>query len=354
MKKSHEFSYLGTVFLCSLLFLGNSYQVKAEGEAGPLEIIVPFGPGGGADQLARIAAPRLEEILNKPVEVTNIPGATGVTGIFRLLEKPADGNTLAVLTADTFSLLALTPPPWKREDIEPLAVMIRQPSGLFVAADGRFKTWKDFEEEAKARPYQLKVAVTGDGSPDDITVNYLASKGIRLSTANYDYPENRYQAVLSGKVDALYEQAGDIRAFLDERHLRPILFFADSAPPEFTDVPTSVEQGYDITIQQFRAFVIKGGTDPQKVKQLTDAVSKLAETPGYQAYLEAEYALNDSYLSRQEALAFMEKELKETERMVGSLLYMPDQFKVQSAEPAPCEWGAANPCLELDFTKEKQ
>lgn len=339
---------------CALLSLGSIYQVKAEEKAPPLEIIVPFGPGGGADQLARMAAPRFEEILNRPVTVTNIPGATGVTGINKLLERPADGNTLAVLTADTFSLLALTPPPWELADIEPLAIMIRQPSGLFVAADSRFQNWDDFEKEARARPYKLKVAVTGDGSPDDITVHYLTSRGIRLDTAIYDYPENRYQAPLVGKVQALYEQAGDIRVFLKDKRMRPILFFTDSPPPNFEDVPTAVEQDYDITIQQFRALVVKSGIDPQKIRQLTDALHKLAESPDYEAYLKAEYALPDSYLPRQEALAFMDRELKETQKMVDSLLYMPAQFRNQADEPAPCEWGAANPCLELDFTKEKQ
>lgn len=354
MKKSHVFRYFGTAFLCALLSLGGVHPLKAEEKAQSIEIIVPFGPGGGADQLARMAALQLEEILNAPVTVANIPGATGVTGISGLLEKPADGNTLAVLTADTFSLLALTPPPWAQDAVEPLAVMIRQPSGLFVAGDGRFETWEDFEEEAKDRPYKLKVAVTGDGSPDAITVQHLASKGIRLDTAIYDYPENRYEALLIGKVDALYEQAGDIRVFLEDGRMRPILFFTDSAPPNFEDVPTAVDRGYDITIQQFRALVVKSGTDPQKVRQLTDTIGKMAETPEYQAYLKKEYAFPDSYLPTREALAFMDQELKETREMVDSLLYMPAQFTNQSDEPAPCEWSAANPCLELDFTKEKE
>ena len=117
-----------------------------------VELIVPFGTGGGADQLARESAKLLAGILPAPVRVTNIPGATGNTGIAKLLAAPNDGNTMAVLTADTFSLLAYLNPGWKMSDIIPLAIMMKQPSALFLPANSRFKTWADFEKEARLRP----------------------------------------------------------------------------------------------------------------------------------------------------------------------------------------------------------
>ncbi|MDQ2694227.1 MAG: tripartite tricarboxylate transporter substrate binding protein [Pseudomonadota bacterium] len=329
-------------------------QATAKAPAQPIEIIVPFGPGGGADQLARMAAPRLQALLKTPVTVTNVPGATGATGIAQLLERPADGRTLAVLTADTFSLLALTPPPWRLEDIEPLAVMIRQPSGLFVAGNSPIKTWADFEKAAKADPYGLEVAITGPGSPDDITIAYFAAQGVRLFPVVFDYPANRYHAVVSGKVDALYEQAGDVKAYLDKGELRPILFFSAGTPPEFKDVPAAAERDYDITLQQFRAFVVKAGTDPQAVGRLAEAIGELTKTSEYQTYLQEQFALPDSHLPREKALAFLQNELEETKKMADSVAYMPVQFKNQAVAPEPCNWGATDPCLEIDMTEEGQ
>ena len=99
--------------------------------AGVVELIVPFGPASGANQVARESAKLLIGVLPAEIKITNVLGATGNTGIAKLLASPSDGNTMAVLTGDTFSLLAYLNPGWKLSDIVPLAVMIKQPSALF-------------------------------------------------------------------------------------------------------------------------------------------------------------------------------------------------------------------------------
>jgi tripartite-type tricarboxylate transporter receptor subunit TctC len=93
-----------------------------------LELVVPFGPGGGADALGRATAKMLTGILGEPVQVSNVPGATGRQGIDKLIAAPADGRTLAVLTADTFTLQAYANPRWKLGDVIPLGIMMKQPS----------------------------------------------------------------------------------------------------------------------------------------------------------------------------------------------------------------------------------
>ena len=166
---------------------------------GVVELIVPFGTGGGADRLARETAKLLDGVLPAPVKVTNIPGATGNTGIAKLLAAPNDGNTMAVLTADTFSLLAYLNPGWKMSDIVPLAIMLKQPSALFLPANSRFKAWADFEKEARLRPDTLRVAITGLGSPDYLALQQLAAKGIKLAPLPLSNPEERYRAPLKEK-----------------------------------------------------------------------------------------------------------------------------------------------------------
>ena len=71
--------------------------------AVPLDLVVPFGPGGGADALARSTAKLLSGILAEPVQVSNVPGATGRQGMAKLNAAPPDRRTLAVLTSDTFT-----------------------------------------------------------------------------------------------------------------------------------------------------------------------------------------------------------------------------------------------------------
>ena len=143
----------------------------------PIEFIVPWGPGGGADQLARLTGKLLEPEIGTSLPVVNVPGATGGTGMAKLLAAPADGYSMAIYIADSHALLAGPEPRWKMEDITPVAVMIQGPSFIFVADNSRFKTWADFEKEAKEKPGTLKVATLGFGSVDDYTLRYLLDSG---------------------------------------------------------------------------------------------------------------------------------------------------------------------------------
>src|SRR6185295_8909926 len=120
--------------------------------ARPIELIVPWGPGGGADQLARLVSKLMEPMVVQGVPVVNVAGATGATGMAKLLSAPADGYSMAVYIADSHALLAGKDARWKMSDIVPVAVLIQAPSFIFVAQDSRFKTWADFEKEARANP----------------------------------------------------------------------------------------------------------------------------------------------------------------------------------------------------------
>ena len=77
----------------------------------------------------------------------------------------------------------------------------------------------------------LKVAVTGFGSPDDITVNYFIGKGLKLISVPFAKPGERYTAVLGGHADLLYEQLGDVRSFIDSKQIQPVIVFLDKRFP---------------------------------------------------------------------------------------------------------------------------
>ena len=82
----------------------------------PIEFIVPWGPGGGADQVARKLAKLMEPKLKVSMPVVNVPGATGQTGLTKMLTAPADGYSISVFIGDTFALQAGTPlPKWTME-----------------------------------------------------------------------------------------------------------------------------------------------------------------------------------------------------------------------------------------------
>src|SRR3990170_8415519 len=82
----------------------------------PIEFVVPWGPGGGADQLARKMASLLEPELKVSLPVVNVPGATGVTGLTKMLAAANDGHSISIFIADTFAQLATSNPRWTASD----------------------------------------------------------------------------------------------------------------------------------------------------------------------------------------------------------------------------------------------
>lgn len=304
---------VGVALLLGLASLAVTAQEKYPSR--PIEFIVPWGPGGGADQVARKAGKMMEEDLKISFPVVNAPGATGNTGMAKLLAAQADGYSISIMTWDTYALLATSKTRWSLKDIVPVALMIKQPSSFLSAANGNLKTWADVEREAKVRP--LKVAVTGFGSPDDITVNYFVARGLKLISVPFANPGERYTSVLGGHADLLYEQIGDVRSFVDSKQIQPVIVFSEKRFSVFPEVPASKELGYDITLPQRRAVIVKAGTDAGKIKVLSDALAKVAASAEYKAYLKEQYASDDSYFAAQDAAKIMEEDLEQMKRLVG-------------------------------------
>lgn len=291
--------------------LPSAFAATAKFPERPIELIVPWGPGGGADQLARLTGKLSEPVLAQSMPVVNVPGGTGATGMAKLLAAPADGHSAAIYIADSHALLVGKDARWSMDSITPVAVMIQAPSFLFVSQNSRFKSWSDFATEAKGKPGQLKVATLGFGSVDDFTLTYLGARGIKVVQVPFSKPSERYISILGGHADALYEQAGDVAQFLNSGQMRPLIAFGNERLEAFKDVPSSKELGFDITLPQFRSIVLRGGTQPERVKVLSDALAKIAATPEYRKFLKEQFADDKSFLSSEPATAFLKQQLED-------------------------------------------
>ncbi len=275
----------------------------------PITFIVPWGPGGGADQVARIISKLIEPELKTSVPVVNMPGATGQTGLTKLVTSPSDGYTIEVMTGDTFALFAAKNSRFKLEQITPLAVMIQQPSGFFSNATGPLQTWDDVQKAVKDK--ELRMAVTGYGSPDDMSVNFFKNKGMKFQSVGFAEPGMRYASVVGGQSDLLYEQAGDVRSFIDGKQIKPVLFFSKKAVEGFEDVAYSGKLGYNVFLPQFRVVIVRSGTDPAIVKTLSAALAKVAQAKEYRDYLKLQYAEADSFIGPEASVKFMTDWLNE-------------------------------------------
>jgi tripartite-type tricarboxylate transporter receptor subunit TctC len=284
----------------------------------PIELIVPWGPGGGADQLARLVSKQLEPMLGQGVPVVNVPGGTGATGMAKLLAAPADGYSMAIYIADSHALLAGKNPRWQMSDITPVAVMMKVPSFIFVKEDSKFKNWADFANVAKSNPGKLKVATLGFGSVDDFSLTVLAHNGVKVTQVPFAKPSERYVSILGDHADALYEQSGDVAQFLNGKKMRPILLFGEKRLDRFKDVPASYELGYKIALPQFRSIVVKAGTPPDVVQKLSDALAKIYASDEYKKFMDVQFCDPSSFEDAAHAPAFINQQLEDMKKTMAT------------------------------------
>jgi tripartite-type tricarboxylate transporter receptor subunit TctC len=300
----------------SLALFATAALAQEKYPSRPIEFIVPWGAGGGSDQTARALGQLLEQELKVSLPIVNVPGGTGNTGMTKLLSAPADGYSIAILAWDSLATVATQPPKWTPDDFTPLAIVIQLPSGLYIAGD-KYPDWNAVEAAAKKGP--LKVAISGFGSPDDITVGFLNSKGLKLNAVPYAKPGERYSALLGGHVDLLYSPVGNITSFVDSKQMRPALMLDQKRLQDFPQTPTSVEEGYNITLPQRRAIIVKAGTDPQRVKVLADAIARACASPAWKEFLKKAYASPESYVATNDAVEIMKRDVSEMRSIAQSM-----------------------------------
>jgi tripartite-type tricarboxylate transporter receptor subunit TctC len=196
--------------------------------------------------------------------------------------------------------------------------MLQGPSFIFVAESSPIKTWKDFEEKVRANPGKLKVATLGFGSVDDFALSVIAKKGLNFVQVPFSKPNERYVSILGGHADALYEQAGDVAQFIQNKQMRPILMFGKERLSAFKDVPTSYELGFQVALPQFRSIVMRGGTPADRVKKVSDTLAKIAATEEYKKFLKDQYAAEDSFIDASKATKFIADQLDEMKKAMAA------------------------------------
>jgi tripartite-type tricarboxylate transporter receptor subunit TctC len=282
----------------------------------PIDFVVTWGTGGGADAMARQLGTLAQPLLGVAIPVSNVPGAAGNQGLAQVLTARPDGYTIATYIQDTLMTIPMGLARYKVDDLEWITRTQVADSFLFVKADGPFKSVQELFRHAQANPGKLRVAATGFGTVDDVTVRYLEKKGYRMVTVPYPKPGERYAATLGGHAEVLYEQAGDVLQYLKAGQLRPLVIFAESRHPAFPDVPSSKELGIEISLPQFRGVVARKGTPPDRVARLADAFRKAMDTPQWKKFAEEWYFRSDSYMGPEEFRKWVEGEVGALDRLV--------------------------------------
>ena len=250
------------VFLCISSAVAQQINKPANYPTRAIELVVPFGVGGGVDALCRTLAPLLEKRLGVPVAVVNKPGGNSVVAMNYVTSQPADGYTLTGVTNDILAAIAGGSTKLTVDDLVWLTRALPDIEMFFMRADEkRFKTFDEYVAYAKANPGKLSMAVAGAGGMEQIVATLVnQAAGVSIKYVPYDVPTERYAALLGGHTDLLLKEPADMKQYLDEGRVKVLIQMIDKRPAQFADVPTSVEKGINVTMGLWRGLGMKAGT----------------------------------------------------------------------------------------------
>ncbi len=255
----------------------------------PLTLIVPYGSGGGSAQVSRAMAQAVTEHTGVAINPQYKPGGSGMVGLKAYMAAPADGYTVLEHIDDATSAFASGKSDvHPGRDLVPLVISQITFSQIYIRGnETRFTDWASFVKYAKGKGGKATMAnVSREGSMERINMNRIADKfRFKIQQISFDKPGPRYGALKGAQVDALFEQPGDVKGFLDSGDFKPILTLLPNRPQAFAGVPSMKDVGLTFTpLMRFRGFYVKKGVPADRLEWLKWAFQKGFEQPSYQAF----------------------------------------------------------------------
>ncbi len=262
--------------------------------ARALTMVVPYGPAGGSGQVAAAMARAVTEVTEVSINRDHKPGGSGSVGMTAYMAAPADGYSVMEHIDDSSSAHALdSARPNPAEDLIPLVISQITFSQIYIRAnEDRFTDWKTFVAWVKSRDGKATIAnVSKEGSMERVTMKFITdATGMKIQQISFDKGAPRYGALAGGQVDALFEQPGDVRKFLDSGIFKPILTILKEAPKAFADVPDLNDAGLDFEpLFRFRGFYVHKDAPADRVEWLQWAFQKAYCQPSYQEFNESKF-----------------------------------------------------------------
>jgi tripartite-type tricarboxylate transporter receptor subunit TctC len=266
-----------------------------------LTMIVPYGPAGGSGQVAAAMAEAVTSLTGVSINRDHKSGGSGTVGMTAYMAAPADGYSVLEHIDDASSAHALdSSRPNPASDLIPLVTSQVTFSQIYIRTnETRYTDWKSFVAWVKAQNGKATIAnVSKEGSMERVTMKFITdATGMSIQQISFDKGAPRYGALLGGQVDALFEQPGDVRKFLDSGDFKPILTIFNERPGVFSDVPTHMEMGMNFEpLLRFRGFYVHKDAPKDRVKWLQWAFQRGYCEDSYQKFNESKFmTVIDSY-----------------------------------------------------------
>ena len=254
----------------------------------PIKIVVPYGPGGATDIVARILADQLSKSLGQSVYVENKPGAFGMIAIEDMVHSPADGYTLMIGNVSTN---AITPIIYASKmkidymkDVVPVTDTVDIPAFL-VATTKNFdvKSVPELIAYAKKNPGQIKYGTVGNGSYPHYDMAYFAKRAGNLdmiAIPNKNGASGVINDMLTGSTQVAFLNVASSAPQVKAGSFRALAVVNHARLPDYPDLPTMQEVGFPgVGTIAWQGLFAPAGTPKEVLQAIFNATVAAMKTP---------------------------------------------------------------------------
>ena len=277
MRKSY-LMYLIAFAAAPTQFAGAQAQYPVK----PVRIIVNVTPGGGVDNVARVAAQHYHAVWGQPFVVDNRTGAGGSIGVELVAKAASDGYTLLVCSSGVVTNAAIRPQGYDPvRDLQPVTILTSAPYLLLTTPSLPVSNVRDLIALAKAKPGGVSFASAGTGSIIHMTAELLVTlSGTRMLHVPYKGVADAYPAVVSGDVNWIIGAPVSALPLVRAGRLKAIAVTSGTRSKLLPDLPTVAEggvAGYDV--RGWFGMFAPAGTPPAIISMLNAEAKRAFQAP---------------------------------------------------------------------------
>ena len=277
----------------------------------PVEFIIPAGPGGGADQMARMIQGIITKnnLMKQAVIPVNKGAGAGAEGFLAMKEAKGDPNKIVITLSNLFTTPLATGIPFNWQDITPVAMLALDQFVLWDNADKPYKTAKEYIDAAKAAGGKFKMGGTGSKSEDQIiTVAIEKATGAKFTYIPFKGGGDVAVQLVGNHIDSSVNNPIEAVAQWRANKLRALCVFDDTRMPykekvtdtqSWYDVPTCKEAGVPTDYVMLRGIFMAPGVTQEQVDFYVDLFKKVRATPEWKKFM-ADRAFNQTFMTGKE------------------------------------------------------
>ena len=257
-----------------------------------IRLVVAYAPGGGTDILARQIAPRLGEILGKPVLVENRPGAGANLGAMSVSAAPPDGYTLLmgdIALAVNPSMMRDVPNPMRR--LDPVSLLATAPLVLITHPSLGVSNVRELVAYAKANPGRLSYSAAGGANPTSLAPEvFKREAGLFIVGIPYKGAGPALVDAVRGQVSMMFAGISSAKPHIDSGRVRALAVNMRTRAPTLPGVPTFIEAGFplpDLDDGSWWGVLVPAGTPADVKERLDRALQQVINSPDIQNSMHA-------------------------------------------------------------------